>query len=116
MQGRDLNGPTSVVKSLSKIDASQLPQGYVFNLKFAPNIVNNEQNLKKFVDFNRALNDYGIFHVQYNILDGETLIDAQKHPENHRDLLIRVSGYSAYFVELGKDVQDHLIHRTLHTI
>ncbi|MDD3347852.1 formate C-acetyltransferase/glycerol dehydratase family glycyl radical enzyme [Oscillibacter sp.] len=116
MQGRDLNGPTSVVKSLSKIDASLLPQGYVFNLKFAPNIVNNEENLKKFVSFNHSLNDYGIFHVQYNILDGNTLLDAQQHPEKHKDLLIRVSGYSAYFVELGKDVQDHLIHRTLHTI
>lgn len=116
MQGRDLNGPTSVVKSLSKIDASLLPQGYVFNLKFTPNIVNNGENLKKFVDFNRTLNDYGIFHVQYNILDGNTLLEAQKHPENYKDLLVRVSGYSAYFVELGRDVQDHLIHRTLHTI
>lgn len=116
MQGRDLNGPTSVVKSLSKVDASLLPQGYVFNLKFTPNIVNNETNLQKFVDFNRSLNDYGIFHVQYNILDGNTLLDAQKNPQNHKDLLIRVSGYSAYFVELGKDLQDHLIHRTLHQL
>lgn len=116
MQGRDLKGPTSVIKSLSKIDASLLPQGYVFNLKFTPNIVNNPENLQKFVNFNRSLNDYGIFHVQYNILDGNTLLDAQKHPENHKDLLIRVSGYSAYFVELGRDVQDHLIQRTLHQI
>lgn len=116
MQGRDLQGPTSVVKSLSKIDASLLPQGYVFNLKFAPNIVDSEANLKKFVDFNHALNDYGIFHVQYNILDGDTLLEAQRHPENYKDLLVRVSGYSAYFVELGRDVQDHLIRRTVHTI
>lgn len=116
MQGRDLKGPTNVVKSLSKIDATLLPQGYVFNLKFTPNIVNNPENLQKFVSFNRSLNDYGIFHIQYNILDGNTLLDAQRHPENYKDLLIRVSGYSAYFVELGQDVQDHLIQRTLHQI
>ncbi|MBS4960696.1 MAG: formate C-acetyltransferase/glycerol dehydratase family glycyl radical enzyme [Clostridiales bacterium] len=116
MQGRDLLGPTAVARSLSKIDGSLLPQGYVFNLKFAPNIVDNQENMQKFVDFNRSFNDFGIFHVQYNIFDGQILLEAQKHPDKYRDLLVRVSGYSAYFVELGKDVQDHLIHRTLHQI
>ena len=116
MQSRDLNGPTAVVKSLSKIDSSLLPQGYVFNLKFSPNILSDEKNLQKFIDFNRSFNDLGIFHVQYNILDKNILIDAQKHPENYKDLLVRVSGYSAYFVELGRDVQNHLINRTLHEI
>ena len=116
MQGRDLNGPTSVVKSLSKVDASLLPQGYVFNLKLAPNIISNETNLRKFVNFNRSLGDYGIFHIQYNILDANILLDAQKNPQNYRDLLVRVSGYSAYFVELGKELQDHLINRTMHDL
>jgi formate C-acetyltransferase len=116
MQGRDLNGPTSVVKSLSKVDASLLPQGYVFNLKLAPNIISNETNLRKFVNFNRSLGDYGIFHIQYNILDANILMDAQKNPQNYRDLLVRVSGYSAYFVELGKELQDHLINRTMHDL
>jgi pyruvate formate-lyase/glycerol dehydratase family glycyl radical enzyme len=116
MQGMDLHGPTAVIKSLSKIDGSLLPQGYVFNLKFAPNIVDNESKLQKFVDFNRALNDFGIFHVQYNVLKAEVLIQAQKEPEKYKDLLVRISGYSAYFVELGRDVQNHLIKRTEHQI
>lgn len=116
MQGMDLNGPTAVIKSLSMIDAAQLPQGYIFNLKFAPNILEDEKKLQKFVDFNRALGDFGIFHVQYNVLGAEVLVKAQKEPEKYRDLLVRVSGYSAYFVELGKDVQDHLIKRTEHVI
>ena len=116
MQARDLNGPTAVVKSLSKVDGALLPQGYVFNLKFVPNILNDESNLQKFVDFNRSLNDLGIFHIQYNIFDGKILLEAQKHPEKYKDLLVRVSGYSAYFIELGVDVQNHLIGRTLHEI
>ncbi len=116
MQARDLNGPTAVIKSLSKVDGALLPQGYVFNLKFMPNILDDEVNLQKFVDFNRSLNDFGIFHVQYNIFDAKILIEAQKYPDKYKDLLVRVSGYSAYFVELGNDVQKHLIDRTLHEI
>ncbi|MDD3022011.1 MAG: formate C-acetyltransferase/glycerol dehydratase family glycyl radical enzyme [Alphaproteobacteria bacterium] len=116
MQSMDLNGPTAVIQSLSKVDASLLPQGYVFNLKFTPNILDDEEKLQKFVNFNRALNDFGIFHVQYNVLKAEVLLAAQKDPQKHRDLLVRVSGYSAYFVELGRDVQEHLIRRTEHSI
>jgi len=114
MQGRDLNGPTSVIKSVSNIDASQLTQGYVLNLKFNPNILQDEKRLQKFVDFNRSLSDYWIFHTQYNIISADTLKAAQKNPEKFRNLLVRISGYSAYFVELGKEVQDHLINRTEH--
>lgn len=78
--------------------------------------MDNENKLQKFIDFNRALNDFGIFHVQYNVLNADVLIQAQKEPEKYKDLLVRISGYSAYFVELGRDVQDHLIKRTEHQI
>jgi len=114
MQGRDFNGPTAVIKSLSNVDSSKLPQGYVFNMKFNPDIIKDERKIQKFIDFNRALMDFGIFHIQYNILDAAMLRAAQKEPEKYRSLLVRVSGYSAYFIELSKGVQDHLIQRTEH--
>lgn len=116
MQGRDVNGPTAVIKSVSNIDASTLPQGYIFNMKFNPAILDDKERMKKFVMFNRTLMDYGIFHIQYNIISADTLRNAQKDSDKYRNLLVRVSGYSAYFVELSKEVQDHIIARTEHEI
>lgn len=116
MQGRDLNGPTAVIKSVSNIDAATIPQGYVFNMKFNPTTLDDEERIKRFVMFNRTVIDYEIWHIQYNVISADTLRDAQKDPEKYRNLLVRVSGYSAYFVELSKEVQDHIIARTEHAM
>ncbi|MCS7108298.1 MAG: glycyl radical protein [Sulfolobales archaeon] len=112
--GRDLKGPTAVIKSLSRIDSQLLPQGYIFNLKFSPSMINDDTKVMRFVSFIRSLLDFGIFHTQFNIISADTLREAQKHPERYRGLLVRVAGYCAYFVELSKEVQDHIIARTEH--
>ncbi|MEM1983587.1 MAG: glycyl radical protein [Sulfolobales archaeon] len=112
--GRDLRGPTAVIKSLSRIDSQLLPQGYIFNLKFSPATLNDEAKIRRFVSFIRSLLDYGIFHIQFNVISADTLRDAQKYPERYRSLLVRVAGYCAYFVELSREVQEHIIARTEH--
>lgn len=114
-QSRDLNGPTAVIKSVSNIDAAKLPQGYVLNIKFNSTMLDDEERIKKFAMFNRSLIDCGIWHIQYNFISIDTLKDAQKYPKKYRGLLVRVAGYSAYFVELSKEVQDHITARTEHT-
>jgi len=110
--GRDLRGPTAVVRSLSRIDAQLLPQGYIFNMKFSPTALDDDLKIRRFVSFIRSLLDHGIFHVQFNVISADTLRDAQKYPERYRSLLVRVAGYCAYFVELSRDVQEHIIRRT----
>ena len=115
-QGRDVNGPTAEMLSVAKLNHLEATNGALLNVKFHPTAVRGEQGMRNLISLTDAFFRLGAQHVQYNVMDSETLRDAQKHPENHKDLLIRVSGYSAYFVELGRDVQDHLIQRTLHQI
>ncbi len=110
--GRDLRGPTAVIRSLSRIDSQLLPQGYIFNLKFSPIILSDDAKIGRFISFIRSLLDYGIFHAQFNIISANTLREAQRYPERYRSLLVRVAGYCAYFVELGREVQEHIIART----
>jgi pyruvate formate-lyase/glycerol dehydratase family glycyl radical enzyme len=113
VQGRDVRGPTAVIKSASKINQNAF-QATLLNMKFHPSALATEEDMRKLAFLIRTYFELGGKHVQFNIVDRETLIDAQEHPERHRDLIVRVAGYSAYFVGLGKVIQDEIIARTEH--
>lgn len=109
----DKNGPTAVFKSVSKLPTEKITGGVLLNQKMTPQMLSTEENKQKLemlisAFFNRL---HG-YHVQYNIVSKETLIDAQKHPENHKDLIVRVAGYSAFFNVLSRKTQDDIIGRT----
>jgi len=108
--GTDKKGPLAVLKSVSKIDHAGTFT-HLLNQKFTPQEVmrNNGDN---FIALLRAFVDLGIHHIQFNIIDRETLLDAQMHPENYEDLIVRVAGLAAYFIDLDKRVQDQIIART----
>lgn len=113
--GADEQGPTGVLLSASKIDQGHLAAGSVVNLKFTKTALGEGEDLQKFVDLaDTYLLDLKGQEVQVNVVDGETLRQAQKHPENYQDLVIRVAGYSTRFVELAKELQDDIIDRTEH--
>ncbi len=113
--GSDTEGPTAVLLSASKIDQSRVLEGNVLNLKFSGGAFGDGGSLQKFVDLiDTYLIDLEGQEVQVNVVDGETLRKAQSHPENYQDLIIRVAGYSARFVELAKELQDDIIWRTEH--
>ncbi|MEM3580267.1 MAG: pyruvate formate lyase family protein, partial [Candidatus Bathyarchaeia archaeon] len=114
MRGRDVNGPTAVIKSASKINQSRF-QSVLMNMKFHPSALSSTEDLRKLAFLIKTYFNLGGKHVQFNVVSKETLIDAQKHPENYRDLIVRVAGYSAYFVELSKSIQDEVIKRTEHS-
>ena len=82
------------------------------NLKIDPKLLEGERGLNNMMTLLKTQCTLDVYHTQYNIIDPEVLIDAQKHPENYKDLLVRVVGYTAFFVELGKDIQDDIIQRT----
>lgn len=111
VQGCDVKGPTATMNSVTKLDNMYM-EGPLLNMKFAPGMLKNKQGMMKFNVLLGTYFDKGGFHVQFNILDREMLIDARKHPENYRDLVVRVAGYSAYWVELPEAVQDEIISRT----
>jgi len=112
MQGTDTQGPTATLKSVSKINHQLFPAGTLLNMKLDPSLFKDERGTGSFMSLIKSMCDLGIYHSQYNVVSPEILMDAQKYPEKHRDLLVRVAGYSAYFVELGKEVQDDIISRT----
>jgi formate C-acetyltransferase len=113
MRGRDTHGPTALIKSAAKID--QVPyQSTLMNVKFHPSALKSTPDLRKLSDLIRTYFSLGGKHVQFNVVTKETLLEAQRHPENYRDLVVRVAGYSAYFVQLGRAVQDEIIERTEH--
>ncbi len=110
--GRDLNGPTAVLKSVSRLDTSYTTNGGLLNMKFLPEFFKTENGIDKFAKMLRSFVDLEIPHIQFNVVRREDLIDAKKHPENHRGLTIRVAGYTAYFVELADELQNEIIART----
>jgi formate C-acetyltransferase len=114
--GCDVHGPTAILSSMAKIDAAELTAGVTLNLRFDPEIFRSRDGMTRFVTFLRAFADQGIFQVQLNIIDTETLRRAQKQPEQYRDLVVKVAGYSAYFTQLIKPLQEGLIARTQHTL
>lgn len=112
VHGTDKKGPTAVLSTVAKIDHAR-SSGTILNLKFNRTVLENERDEKKLIDLIKGyLVDLGASHVQFNVISSAELRDAQQHPEKYRDLIVRVTGYSAYFVELSKDVQDDIIGRT----
>lgn len=109
--GRDLKGPTAVLKSVSKIDSLMGSNGSLLNMKFLPEFF-NEQGIEKFILFLRTFVDLKITHIQFNVLHQEDLRAAQREPEKYRNLTVRVAGYTAYFTELAGDLQNEIIART----
>jgi len=110
-QGRNISGPTATMKSVAKLDLIKASGGNVLNMRFSPDSLSNETKLKKFALMIRNFCETGGDLVQFNIIDTATLLDAQKHPENYRDLLVRVATYSAYFVDLPVEQQNDIIAR-----
>lgn len=113
MRGRDTHGPTAIIKSASKIDQT-LYEATLMNMKFHPSALKSNEDLRKLSFLIRTYFSLGGKHMQFNVVTKEALLEAQKHPEHHRDLVVRMAGYSAYFVQLGKTVQDEIIARTVH--
>ncbi|MHA1636555.1 MAG: trans-4-hydroxy-L-proline dehydratase [Candidatus Thorarchaeota archaeon] len=112
--GADTQGPTAVIKSVAKIDHSRTG-GTLLNQKFMVDVLVTEEGRQKLADLVKSYFKLGGHHIQFNIIKAETLMDAQLHPENHRDLIVRVAGYSDYFVNIGRELQDEIIARTTHT-
>jgi formate C-acetyltransferase len=108
--GMDKKGPTAVLKSASKISTAK-SHNHILNQKFLPSAFDGDMK-EKFIAYLRAWGELGISQIQFNVVDGEILLDAQKNPEKHADLMVRVAGYSAYFVDLSKGLQDSIIART----
>ena len=113
----DRNGPTAVFKSVSKLPTHEITGGVLLNQKVTPAMLSTQENTKKLETIIRTFfNRLEGYHVQYNVVDRATLLDAQAHPEKHRDLIVRVAGYSAFFNVLSKATQDDIIGRTEQTL
>ena len=110
--GADQRGATAVLKSISKLDLKLASNGTLLNMKFLPSFFEGPQALKKFVLFLRGFCRLKIPHVQFNVVSADTLRQAQQQPEQFRSLVVRVAGYSAYFTELDRELQDEIIRRT----
>lgn len=108
--GTDKKGPTAVLKSVAKIDPL-LTFNHLFNQRWMPEFLEGD-NRSKFVSYLRTFVDLGIHHVQGNVIDDKVLRDAQVHPEKHERLVIRIAGFSAYFTDMHKEIQDQVIIRT----
>ncbi len=114
VQGADTNGPTAVIRSAAKIDHIKTG-GTLLNQKFTPSLLKTEEGCMNVVHLIRSYFRMDGHHIQFNVVNADTLRDAQKHPENYRDLIVRVAGYSDYFNDLGEDLQNEIINRTEHT-
>ena len=108
MPGADVKGPTAILASAAKVGT---PYNQLLNQKFMPRFLEGE-NKEMFYSYLKTWGDMGISHIQFNVVDKETLLNAQEYPEEHTDLIVRVAGYSAYFVDLSKGLQDNIIERT----
>ena len=111
--GADFKGPTAIIKSVSKLANDNMNIGMVHNFKLISGLLDTPQGENGIITLIRTASMLGAGEMQFNYLDNEILLDAQKNPDNYRDLVVRVAGYSAFFVELCKDVQDEIISRTL---
>ncbi|MHA1379656.1 MAG: glycyl radical protein [Candidatus Helarchaeota archaeon] len=110
--GAELNGPTAALKSVAKIDHTKIGYGDSLNMRFPGYLLKEKKGIESFATLVKTYFDLGGYHVQFNTIGTDTLRDAQLHPEEYEDLIVRVSGYSAYFTRLGKRIQDDLIERT----
>lgn len=113
VQGADTKGPTAVIRSAAKLDHIRTG-GTLLNQKFSPSFFDDEDSIAKLGSLVRSYFRMDGHHIQFNVVSADTLLDAQKHPEKYRDLIVRVAGYSDYFNDLGEDLQNEIIHRTAH--
>ncbi len=111
VQGADRNGPTAVIKSCGKMDHIRTG-GTLLNMKFMPKVLEGEEGIDKLAQLVRTYFRYDAHHIQFNVVDSDTLRKAQAHPEEYRDLIVRVAGYSDYFCDIGHDLQEEIISRT----
>ncbi|MDX6913071.1 formate C-acetyltransferase [Hafnia paralvei] len=116
MLGQDTQGPTAVLKSVSKLDNYLLSNGTLLNVKFTPSTLEGQSGLNKLADFLGAFTKLKLQHIQFNVVNAETLRAAQAKPQDYAGLVVRVAGYSAFFVELSKEIQDDIIRRTAHQL
>lgn len=114
-QGADFKGPTAIIKSVAKMSNDNMNLGMVHNFKLMSGMLETKEGEESLINLLRTACHFGNGEMQFNYLDNNTLLEAQKHPEQYRDLVVRVAGYSAFFVELCKDVQDEIISRTMLT-
>lgn len=110
--GCDTNGPTAAAMSVCKLGHEIYSNGTLYNQKYVPSALAGDEGLKRFEAVVRAYFEGKGMHVQFNVIDRATLVDAQQHPEQHKDLVVRVAGYSAQFISLAKEVQDNIIDRS----
>ena len=110
--GNDVNGPTAAANSVSRLDHYIASNGTLYNMKFHPSALSGTEGLNNFVALVRSYFDRKGSHMQFNVVSRETLLDAQKHPENYKSLVVRVAGYSALFTTLSRSLQDDIIRRT----
>ena len=110
--GKDVSGPTASANSVSKLDHGIASNGTLFNMKFHPSALEGDSGIESFIALIRGYFDRKGMHVQFNVVSRETLLDAQKHPENYQGLVVRVAGYSAMFTTLSKSLQDVIINRS----
>ncbi|GAH74823.1 unnamed protein product, partial [marine sediment metagenome] len=113
VQGMDINGPTSVIKSAAKIDHLRTG-GTLLNQKFSPKFLSSKSGINNIAHLIRSYFKMGGHHIQFNVVSADTLRAAQKNPEQYQNLIVRVAGYSDYYNNLGEDLQDEIIRRTEH--
>jgi formate C-acetyltransferase len=116
MRGTDLKGPTAVINSASKVNHTEVSVSALFNMKFTPQVMQSREGKQKLIGLIKTFFDRGGYFIQFNVQGTEILRQAKKHPEQYRDLLVRVAGFSAYFVELSPELQDEIIARTEHAL
>ena len=114
-QGADVNGPTAIIKSVAKLSNDNMNIGMVHNFKLMAGLLDTPEGENGIITLLRTACAFGNGEMQFNYMDNNTLLEAQKHPEQYKDLVVRVAGYSAFFTELCKDVQDEIISRTMLT-
>lgn len=114
VQGKDVNGPTAAINSLLKTDLTAATNGMVLDLKFSPSFFDKPAHGQALRMLVQAYAEQGGGEIQFNVVDRATLLDAQQNPEKHKNLVVRVSGFSAYFTSLVKETQDEIIKRSEH--
>ena len=112
--GSALNGPTAILKSVGKVNNAEVNQGSTLNMRLDPAVFETDNGFKRLADLIRVFVDQKVDHVQINVVSSDTLVAAQKTPEQYQDLTVKVAGYNARFVELHKELQDTIIARTEH--
>ena len=112
--GSDVNGPTAVLKSVGKVNNAEVSEGSTLNMKLDPAVFDTDDGFKRLADLIRVFVDQKVDQVQFNVVSKDTLFAAQKEPDDYKDLVVKVAGYNARFIDLHKELQDRIIARTEH--